>query len=97
MAKQRRFEWDPRKAERNKQKHGISFPLAMQVFGDIFVEMEFEGDEHGEARWQAIGQVGRALIVVIYTTREEEDIEVIRLIHAHKATRSERRAFEENT
>lgn len=97
MPKERRFEWDSRKAEKNKWKHGISFPLAMQVFGDILVEVEFEGDEHGETRWKAIGQVGRALIVVIYTTRDEEGVEVIRLIHAHKASRSERRAFEENS
>ena len=28
------FEWDPRKAAENRQKHGVSFEEAMSVFGD---------------------------------------------------------------
>lgn len=28
------FEWDPKKAESNKRKHGISFHEAATVFGD---------------------------------------------------------------
>ena len=28
------FEWDPRKAELNLRKHGVSFPEAATVFGD---------------------------------------------------------------
>ena len=30
------FEWDPRKAEINLRKHGISFTEAGTVFGDNF-------------------------------------------------------------
>ncbi len=89
-----RFEWDPRKAESNKRKHGISFSLAAQVFGDSLAEKEVEGDEHGEIRWTAIGQVGRLLVRVTYTTYEEEDCEVIRIISARKATPRERRAYQ---
>lgn len=88
------FEWDARKAEVNRRKHGISFELATQVFDDEFVEKNIEGDEHGEIRWQAVGQIGRALVRVTYTTRDEEGVEIIRIISARKATRSERRSYE---
>ena len=30
------FEWDPRKAERNLRKHGVSFTEAGTAFGDEF-------------------------------------------------------------
>jgi uncharacterized DUF497 family protein len=30
------FEWDPRKAEANARKHGVSFEEASTVFGDPF-------------------------------------------------------------
>jgi uncharacterized protein len=94
MASEIYFEWDPRKAEANIGKHGISFELAIQIFDDEFAERNVEGDEHGEIRWQAIGQVGRALVRVSYTSRDEEGIEIIRIISARKATRSERRTYE---
>jgi uncharacterized DUF497 family protein len=91
-----RFEWHELKAETNKRKHRVSFPFAAQVFRDPLVDQAIEGDEHGEIRWRAIGQVGRILIRVTYTTREEEDITIIRIISARKADRRERRAYEEN-
>ena len=92
-----RFEWDDRKAETNKRKHLISFPLATQVFNDPLVEQRIEGIEHGEVRWQAIGQVGRLLVRVTYTTFEEDDVEVIRIISARELTPRERRAHEWNS
>ena len=97
MADEIRFEWDPRKAASNKQKHGISFQLAAQVFDDRFVEKEVESDEHGEIRWKAVGQVGRLLVRVTYTTYEKEDAEVIRIISARKVTPRERRAYQGHT
>ena len=90
-----RFEWDETKAQLNNRKHGISFPLVTQAFKDPLGERKIEGDEHGEVRWQAIGQVGRVHVRVTYTTREEEDgVEVIRIISARKLTPRERRAYE---
>ncbi len=91
---EREFEWDIRKAESNERKHGIGFPLAARVFDDPFVEKEVEGDEHGEIRWKAFGQIGRAIVRVTYTARDRKGIEVVRIISARKATRSERRACE---
>jgi len=92
-----RYEWDDHKAETNRRKHGIGFPLAMQIFSDPLVEERIEGDEHGEVRWQAIGQVGRVLVRVTYTTFEEDDIEVVRIISARELTPRERRAHARNS
>lgn len=94
MADEIRFEWDARKALANERKHGIAFALATLVFEDKFADRKIEGDDHGEIRWQALGQVGRTLIRVSFTTRDEEGVEVVRIISARKATRSERRDYE---
>lgn len=96
MDPDQKVEWHEPKAELNRRRHGISFPLATQVFEDPLVVQTIEGDEHGEVRWQAIGQVGRILVRVTYTTREEEGTEIIRIISARELTRKERRAHERN-
>ncbi len=88
------FEWDARKAASNERKHGITFALAAAVFADVFAEKKVESDDHGEVRWQILGQVGRTLVRVTYTTRDEEGTEIIRIISARKATPGERRAYE---
>ena len=94
MPSHTRFEWNAEKARTNVRKHRVSFELAKQVFADSFVKIEVEGYEHGEERWSAVGQVGRALLVVSYTSREEEDEETIRIISARKAEPRERRRYE---
>jgi uncharacterized DUF497 family protein len=92
-----RFEWNERNAETNLRKHKVSFELAPRVFDDEFAQTELEGTEHGEARFRTTGQIGGILIVVSHTYREEAGIEIIRIVSARKATRSERRHFEEST
>ena len=96
MAEGIRFEWDPHKAEANRRKHGIDFALAARVFFDRHSKTIFEGDEHGEARWRTIGEIGGiAVVVVSHTLRTEREFEVVRIISARKATRRERRQYEE--
>ena len=57
--------------------------------------------EAGEARWQTSGLVGGVLVLVVaHTVGEEQDadsaaIEVIRIISARRADRTERRRYEE--
>ena len=97
MARETRFEWDHRKAELNKRKHGIKFEAAVLVFVDPHIRTAASGDEHGEIRWRSAGEVRGTLIIVTHATREEDDVEIIRIISARKATRSERRDFEENS
>jgi uncharacterized protein len=92
-----RFEWDPDKAESNLAKHGVSFELAMRAFGDLFALMDHDRIEQGEARWQTIGMVeGWLVLLVAHTLRDEADgSEIIRIISARRATRQERKRYEQ--
>jgi hypothetical protein len=50
----------------------------------------------GEERWQALGHVGGVvLLVVVHTYRDRDDEEVIRIIGARRATKHERKTYEE--
>ena len=91
-----RFEWDAKKAESNVRKHGVSFETARFAFADPFAIIEQDRIENGEYRWQTTGMVGGvALLVVAHTIRDEEDLEIIRIISARPAERHERKRYEE--
>lgn len=92
-----RFEWDPAKAESNRRKHGVSFDLAIRVFADPFALTEQDRIEDREYRWRTIGMVGGlAVLVVAHTDREDDGIEVIRIISARRADGRERRRYEQD-
>lgn len=61
-----KFEWDPRKAERNSAKHGVDFHEAASVFGDPLAVTFFDPDHsHAEDRFLTFGHyiTGRLLVV----------------------------------
>jgi len=88
-----KFEWDPQKAESNQKKHSISFQEAASVFGDA-LSITYPDPDHSvrEHRFITVGtsQSGRALMVA-HTDRGNN----VRIISARKATRKERRYYEE--
>ena len=89
------FEWDPVKAEANLRKHGVAFEDAVRVFADPSHISDAERIEGGEYRWQTIGTVdGIRLLLVVHTWRDEDGIDIIRIISARKAERYERRRYE---
>jgi uncharacterized protein len=91
-----RFEWDLNKAASNLRKHGVTFQTALLVFADPDALVLQDRVEDGEERWLAIGRVeGLLVIVVSHTVREQDDIEVIRIISARLANRREKRRYEE--
>jgi len=102
-----RFDWDEEKNRTNSAKHGVSFELASLVFEDPFVKTVPDPFEE-EARWRTFGMVEASVIVllVIHTWTEEEiqgqadgeegREEVVRIISARRATRQERRSYEES-
>jgi uncharacterized protein len=91
-----RFEWDPAKAVTNLRKHGVSFETAARVFADPHALVEQDRIENGEERWQTIGVVeGVVMLMVAHTVREEDKIEVIRIVSARRANRREGRRYEE--
>jgi hypothetical protein len=89
-----RWTWDPRKAVSNRSKHGLSFELATQTFDDPLHLSQ--PDPHPDSdRWQTIGCVGPVCLFVVHTWDEEQ--ESGRIISARKATRYERRQYEEQS
>ena len=91
-----RFVWDPAKADLNQRKHGVRFEDAVHVFFDplhLTVQDRIEGGEH---RWQTIGQVsGAAVLLVAHLVTEDgpEPVETIRIISARRATPQERKRY----
>jgi len=67
------FEWDPKKATANIQKHDITFQEAATVFGDPLA-ITFEDPDHSteENRYITFGlSLQKRLIVVSHTERED--------------------------
>ena len=92
-----RFEWDAAKAKSNARKHGVRFEDAMLVFSDPYALVEQDRLEGGELRWQTLGLVGGiVLLLVAHTVRNEQGYEIIRIISARRATRKERKRYDEN-
>jgi len=84
-----RFEWKPSKSGANLSKHQVSFEEAKTVFFDDFA-VQFFDEEHSadEDRFIMLGMSsGAKLLVVCHCERGEG--EIIRIISARKATRSE--------
>lgn len=91
-----RFEWDERKDCSNRAKHRVGFETAMLAFEDPFHLSRVERIEGGEERWQTIGFASdQMLLMVVHTTRDLDDEEVIRIISARRATTKERRRYED--
>jgi uncharacterized DUF497 family protein len=83
--------WDESKAKHNRQKHGIDFETACEVFFDPFFRL-VEASRNDEARDAVIGcdAPGRLLYVV----HIEFEGEYIRIISARKATRQEKKHYD---
>ncbi|PIR22552.1 MAG: hypothetical protein COV44_07355 [Deltaproteobacteria bacterium CG11_big_fil_rev_8_21_14_0_20_45_16] len=92
-----KFDWDPEKAKANLSKHKISFALATTVFDDPIHLSIPDPDWKGEERWVSIGMASNTqTLVVVHTDRLRiAEEEVIRIISARKATRKERKEYEE--
>jgi uncharacterized DUF497 family protein len=87
------FKWDPKKAASNIHKHGVDFHEAATVMDDPLGTTFPDPDHsHGEQRYLTIGISSKGRLLVVAHTEEEE---VIRIISARRATRSERRFYEE--
>ena len=87
------FRWDPAKARRNLQKHGIDFADAVGALEDPNA-LTIDDPHPTEPRWVtlALDAFGRVL-VVCWTLRGD----AIRIISARRATHSEIRKYHEET
>lgn len=87
-----RFRYDPAKAAENLKKHKVSFADAEGVLEDPLAATVEDPDAEGEERFVTVG-LGSAgeLLVVVWTERGED----CRLISARRATRKERKHYED--
>jgi uncharacterized protein len=86
------FEWSSAKAASNVKKHGVSFEEARTAFEDEEALL-IPDPEHsvGEARFVLLGvSAASRLVVVIHCERGQN---VIRIISARKADRTERATY----
>ena len=89
-----RFEWDPKKAETNQTKHGVSFEEALTVFADPLARI-FPDEQHSveELREIIVGHSARHQLLLVYFTGSDNHV---RIFSARRATRWERKDYEEN-
>jgi uncharacterized protein len=90
-----KFEWDSRKALSNFSKHGVSFQEALTAFADPLARI-FDDEDHSikEQREIIIGHSAKERLLVVCFTAQRESV---RILSARKATRQERKEYEENT
>jgi hypothetical protein len=90
-----RFDWDPGKATANLAKHGVTFEEAITAFDDPFALLAPDvahSTPEEERRW-LIGEADHGVLVVVFTIRQPGNVQ--RLISARRASRKERRGYEE--
>ena len=88
------FKWDLKKAKTNLEKHGVSFEEASTAFKDT-LSLIIDDPLHSsdEKRLVLIGMsYNNRILVVVHTERGDN----IRIISARKATKKERKYYENN-
>ncbi len=90
-----RFEWDPNKAALNEEKHGVSFREASTVFADAKARIHDDPDHSIIERREIIvgHSVVHGILLVVFTQRGD----AVRIISARRASRKERRKYEEDS
>jgi uncharacterized DUF497 family protein len=87
-----RFEWDEGKEGANREKHGVSFVEAQELFVSGTDYLEIYDQEHSdtEERFIAVGPIARGLVVIVWTERDDG---TVRIISARWATPKERELY----
>ena len=90
-----KFEWDKKKNQINRQKHGITFEEAETVFYDDDALLKYDdGHSEDEDRFVLLGMSQlEKILIVCHCYRAGE--QVIRIISARRATNRERIQYEE--
>lgn len=92
------FEWDPKKAQSNREKHGVSFEEAATVFLDPMAMTIFDPDHsETEDRWITMGISKNSRFLIVCHTFHEENLEAvtIRIFSSRKANKGETQEYGE--
>jgi len=87
------FEWDDKKANINKRKHGITFEEATTAFADelsITIDAPLHSKDEDRLILIGLSKQFKTLVVV-----HVEKKDTIRIISARKATKQEQKFYEE--
>lgn len=88
-----KFEWDPKKADANLRKHGVSFDEAASVFLDPLATSGPDPDHSvGERRFITFGESSLSRFIAVHHTHRPG---TIRIFSARRMTRAERKLCEE--
>jgi len=88
-----RFEWDEKKNRANIKKHNISFEEAKTVFYDENARLISDPvHSNGEDRFILLGISRNVKILIVVHVYKEQD-ELIRIISARKATKTESKNY----
>jgi uncharacterized DUF497 family protein len=92
-----RFDWDPAKSRENLRKHGVRFETASLVFEDRWIlSRKDSSHDDAEERYNALAEIAPGVVLfVVYTYRDLDGVEAIRLISARTASAQEKRSYEE--
>ena len=88
-----KFEWDNNKAESNLKKHLVSFEEGASIFADVLAFTFCDPDHSvGQIRYLTFGVSHNGTLLVLSHTYRND---LVRIISAGRATRLERKIYEE--
>ena len=89
------FVWDPAKAEANRKKHGVAFDEAITAFSDPLSILLPDPDHSvDEERYLVLGMSNQGRLLVVSAAERRPHT---RVISARRATRKERKQYEEES
>lgn len=84
------FEFDPKKSDANRKKHGIDFVEAQSLWDDPD-RLQVLAQTKGEPRFMLVGKIARTHWSAIFTFREDR----IRIISVRRARENEVNDYED--
>jgi len=84
------YEWDEEKSERNREKHGLSFEDAENVFAGPCVTFVDNRFDYEETRLITLGTLEGRIVVIVHTLRGKNT----RIISMRKANAREQKIYQ---
>jgi uncharacterized DUF497 family protein len=86
-----KFDFDPTKSKKNKEKHGIDFVEAQKIWEDVDVIKDVpDSYKDGEHYWLAVGAIERVIWAMIYNWRSD----VVWIVSVRRVRDYEREEYE---
>jgi uncharacterized DUF497 family protein len=90
-----RIDKDLAKEELNRRNHGFDFSFAKIIFDDPLAVTVYDRFGNGEDRWHTFSPVGGTILLAVHSYPDPNTDNWVRVIGLRKATRRERKYYEE--